>query len=331
MKAQSNSSNLITTNSVGLNSTDFNFKELHKDNIKDIGKILEVRERQERDMHYLQEIILSLKEQLRALNESAFTSLQLKTDNYEILEQSQDENRQQFFQHFTYYNERLSDLAKCYGEQTSHFISIQDSLKRCIDTIELLLSYSDQMNLSTETIESFKETFENCRKHLINEQIQNISKRQTLIKAQNEFQKIFSDYNSTLHELEIIRGENSKPAEVTYNFEKEKEKIALNIKILEDEKNQLLLERKNCQAEHLILEQEKLSLNEEKASLNSQSMLYEAQMRTLQDDMKVLQKRHDEMLSECTKLKEELRLKNIELEGVKARVEISKDDVSVYF
>lgn len=289
------------------------------------------KNRYERDMHYQQEIITSLKEQLRVLNENAFTSLQLNPESNAISEKSQDENYKKFFQHFNHYNEKLSILAKCYGEQTSHFINIQDCLKRCTDTCELLLNNIDSMNLSVETIGSCKEILENSRRCLVDEQIKNISYRQNLIKAQNEFQKIFSDYNSTLHELEILRDEKAKPMEVKYNFEKEKNEITRNLKMLEDEKSQLSLERKNYMAERMILEQEKTNLNEERSSLNFQSMLYEAQMRTLQDDMKVLQKRHDEMLLENTKLKEELKLKNIELEGVKARFQISKDDVSIFF
>ncbi|XP_074093960.1 uncharacterized protein LOC141524167 isoform X1 [Cotesia typhae] len=317
------------TNSANQNSKDCNLKELPEKNSTDLEQMMKDKNRYERDMHYQQEIITSLKEQLRVLNENAFTSLQLNPESNAISEKSQDENYKNFFQHFNHYNEKLSILAKCYGEQTSHFINIQDCLKRCTDTCELLLNNIDSMNLSVETIASCKEILENCRRCLVDEQIKNISYRQNLIKTQNEFQKIFSDYNSTLHELEILRDEKAKPMEVKYNFEKEKNEITRNLKMLEDEKSQLSLERKNYMAERMILEQEKTNLNEERSSLNFQSMLYEAQMRTLQDDMKVLQKRHDEMLLENTKLKEELKLKNIELEGVKARFQISKDDIDM--
>lgn len=37
-----------------------------------------------------------------------------------------------------------------------------------------------------------------------------INERQELIKAQNQFQKVFSDYNSVLYELEIMHEENEK-------------------------------------------------------------------------------------------------------------------------
>ncbi|CAG5088465.1 Protein of unknown function [Cotesia congregata] len=326
---QNHCSNSHITDSANQNSKDFSLKELPKENSTDLEQMAKNKDRYERDMHYQQEIITSLKEQLRLLNENAFISLQLNPENNAIPEKSQDENYKKFFQHFNHYNEKLSILAKCYGEQTSHFINIQDYLKRCTDTCELLLDNIDSMNLSVETIGSCKEILENCRRSLVDEQIKNISYRQNLIKAQNEFQIIFSDYNSTLHELEILRDENMKPAEVKYNFEKEKNEITRNLKMLEDEKNQLSLERKNYMAERMILEQEKTNLSEEKSSINFQSMLYEAQMRTLQDDMKVLQKRHDEMLLENTKLKEELKMKNIEVEGVKARFEISKDDIDM--
>lgn len=289
----------------------------------DVKQLLELIKRQDRDLHYRQEIISSLKAQLQTFIEKSFEPI--KSQMNDNLNTQNNKNRQQFFDNFLHYNEKLSSVVKCYAAQTSRFTNIQDCLKHCIDVLKTI-----DIKSSSEVQEEPIKALENCRKQLINEQLQNISERQNLIMAQNQFQKIFCDYNSALHELELLREENGKPIEKLDILEQEREELMEKMRIIDDEKEQLNSVKEKLIAEQLSFEQRQAGLEEAKASLNSQSMLYETEMKTLQDNMKVMQKRHDDMLELCTKLKEELQRKNIELNGIKARLAIAKDDVSIH-
>ncbi|KAK0168149.1 hypothetical protein PV327_001977 [Microctonus hyperodae] len=289
------------------NTSDVNMKQL-----------LELNKRQDRDLHYRQEIISSLKAQLQTFIENSFEPIKLQMNDVNT---QNNKNRQQFYDNFLHYNEKLSSVVKCYAAQTSRFTNIQDCLKHCIDVIKTI-----DINSSSEVQEKSIQTLENCRKQLINEQLQNISERQNLIMAQNQFQKIFSDYNSALHELELLREENGKPIEKLDILEQEREELMEKMKMINDEKQQLNSAKEKLIAEQISFEQQQAGLEEAKASLNSQSMLYETEMKTLQDNMKVMEKRHDNMLQLSTKLKEVLQEKNIELDGIKARLAIAKND-----
>ncbi|XP_015127924.1 spindle pole body component 110 [Diachasma alloeum] len=275
---------------------------------------------QDRCMHYQQEIIHSLKEQIRVLSESSFAPLQLNVDS----EKSDEKYRKQFLDNFTHYNEKLGTLARCYTEQMSRFTDIQECLKRCIETLDYYENF-EPSDLTMDTRLKHKQLLDDARAQLIEEQLKNINERQNLIKAQKLFEGIFSDYNAALHELEILREENSKPVERKASQEPGKLDVLRERKGLEEAKEVFELEKKSFLAEKLQFEQERESLNGERASLNSQSMLYEAQMSSLRDNNKVLEKRHDDLVSEVTRLKLEIERKDVELEGLRARLAIAED------
>lgn len=309
-------SNLATKNSV----TD-NEDEIDDDQDVKTKKLLKLIGQQNRELHYKDEIISSLKTQLQLLIEDSFKPIESEMEN--TIDTQSNENRHQFLDNFMHYNEKLATVVKCYAAQTSRFTHIQDCLKQCIDILKAI-AVDSTMEIKEETYQ----TLDNCRKQLINEQIQSITERQHFIIAQNQFQKIFSDYNSALHELEILREENGKPIGKIYELTNEQEELMKNMKIIEDEKNQLDSMRGKLIAEQTVFKQRQDSLEEAKASLNSQSILYETEMKNLQDNIKVMQKRHDDMLEICTKSKEELKLKVIELESIKAQLNIAEKDVS---
>ncbi|XP_034936544.1 optineurin-like [Chelonus insularis] len=313
-KDNSTPMNSITSNTSKLQGLSCDCSEEHK--------CLKIREKHERDIHYQQEIILSLKEQLRNSNENSF--LFLKEDIKHSLDRPPELNRSQFFEHYTRYNQKLNDLAKCYSEQTSRFLNIQDCLKRCIDSLEI---HKDYKNLSSPSIiEETEQVLKDCRKKLIEEQLLNISDRQNLIKAQHQFQQIFSDYNSTLHGLEILQAESSKPSQKDYELEKEKQELEKMSRELENKQKQLELSKKNMDAERLLFQMEKETLNEEKSSLNSQCLLYESQIKTSNDKLKELQATNDHLKSTIETLKATITNDSKKLEKVYADLESARKD-----
>lgn len=183
-----------------------------------------------------------------------------------------------------------------------------------------------------------------CCKQLADEQVKIISDRQTLIKSQNQFQKIFSDYNSILYELEITIDENAKLNVLKDNSAREKlqkleesEQIQFDKQLLEEESKILNQEKLNLEEEKNLLEsqkksldmeritlhedmkrvmQEKISLNEEKMSLDHQSQLYENCEKALKDEKELLRVRCEELLDKIKSLRQENQKKDIELKEV---------------
>lgn len=302
-----------------------NYEDIKKHLVQNEGMKLQLNlnEQKEENINKTHhEMITSIEDRVQKIKEFQFPSLNFTQES--LSDRPINPNRQQFFENFTHYNEKLSKLAKCYAEQTSRLANIHECLKRCINVLEIL-----ENNKILTSSHEYKKILEDCRSQMINDELQNIPERENLIQAHNQFQKIFSDYNSALIELENIREESLKTAEMAKIMEKEQQVLTKDKETMEIEKQQISMESKRLMAQQINLNQEKANLDEEKSSLNSQSMLYEAQMRNLQDSMKVLQTRHDDMLTESTKLKEEIRLKDIELAGIRARLELSKDDVNI--
>ncbi|XP_011313772.1 filamin A-interacting protein 1-like [Fopius arisanus] len=272
-------------------------------------------------MDYQQEIINALKKQIKILSENSFAPLQLNVDS----DNSDGKHSKQFLDNFTHYNKKLGALAKCYTEQMSRFTEIQECLKSCIETLDYYENF-EPSELSFDTRLKHKQTLDNVRRELIEEQLKNISERQNLIKAQKQFESIFLDYNAALHELDILREENSKPVERNVTQEPGNLNLLKEKKMMEEAKERFELEKKSFLAEKTIFELEIESLSREKASLNTQSMLYEAQMQTLQENCKALEKRHNDLVSKVMRLKEAIEEKDIEQNRLRAQLEVAKDD-----
>ncbi|XP_029167983.1 optineurin-like [Nylanderia fulva] len=255
----------------------------------------------DKEINYLKEVIALLEEKLQCV----LTPIQL----HDLLQSSSNLNRQKFVENIKQYNNILQELTECYVKQIERFATIEKSLKEITDILIIL----DDDNNSKMQFYQYKEKLCHCCKQLADEQVKIISDRQTLIKSQNQFQKIFSDYNSILYELEITIDENTKLNVLKDKKDREKleevEQIKLNKQLLEEEKQSLNQEKLNLEKEKDILEsqkksldmeritlhedkkyvmQEKISLNEEKMSLDHQSQLYENCEKALKDENELL-------------------------------------------
>lgn len=180
-----------------------------------------------------------------------------------------------------------------------------------------------------------------CYKQLTDEQIQIIGDRQTLIKSQNQFQKLFSDYKSILYELEITIDENAKLNVLSDNsaretseqleqierdkqsldeekkiFNHERSNLENELKSLESQKTSLDKERVSLRDERKLLEQEKISLNEEKMSLDHQSQLYEDCEKDLHNEKKILQTQNIQLLDEIKNLRQQLEENSAEFQKI---------------
>jgi len=237
------------------------------------------------------------------------------------------------------YNDMLQELTKCFITQIERFAVIEKGLKEITDVLRL-----DDDN----SIIQYKEKLCQCCKQLIDEQVKIITDRQTLIKSQNQFQKIFSDYNSILYDLEITIDENTKLNVLKDNsvrenlqtleqleqikhdqqllekekkiFDQEKDSLEKEKGFLEFQKKSLDMERVSLHDERKLLEEEKITLNEEKMSLDHQSQLYEDCERDLQNEKRVLQVRYEQLLNKSNSLQQEIEEKNAEFQKMMEQI-----------
>lgn len=236
----------------------------------------------------------------------------------------------------------LQELTECFAEQIGRFAAIEKYLKEITDLLRL-----DDDNSKMQC----KEKLCQCAKQLADEQIKIITDRQTLIKSQNQFQKIFSDYNSILYELEITIDENAKLNVLNDNsaqeklqtseqleqvkrdmqsleeekkfFDRKKENLENEKKSLEIQKRNVDMERTSLRDERKLLEQEKISLNEEKISLDHQSQLYENCERDLHNEKKILQASNEQLLTEANSWRQQIVEKNVEFQKITEQLEQS--------
>lgn len=233
------------------------------------------------------------------------------------------------------YNNMLQELTECFVTQIERFAVIEKGLK---EITELLRFNDDNSKMQ------YKEKLSQCCKQLADEQVKIITDRQTLIKSKNQFQKIFSDYNSILYELEITLDENMKLNVLKDNtanenlqtseqlelikryreslerekriFDQEKDSLEIEKESLESQKKSLEMERVSLHDERQLLAQEKISLNEEKMSLDHQSQLYEDCEKDLQNEKKIFQVRYEKLLKETNSLRQEIEEKNTECKNI---------------
>lgn len=270
---------------------------------------IEKEETLERDLHYLREIIESLKKQLSILSENSLMPEASMLDDVVPGEKKNDENYQRYKINIDQCNKKIEELAKSYSTQTSRYVDIQNCLKRSIDLLELFDDDDVKSSVCGEKIKILQD----CRNELISEQLQNIQDRKCFINVYNEFQKILSDYKVLLHM--ILQDEISKPLDskiISIVREKSTALEKQEVKI-DEAKRQLEHEEKLLLAEKQLFEINKESLEGEKASLDSQSRLYEAEMKSLQDNNRALERKHDSLIAETMKLKEEIHEKDQEI------------------
>lgn len=247
------------------------------------------------------------------------------------------------------YNANLEEFEKHFKSQTSSFLRIQEFLK---DSAIIIQSFENSKvlpnnEMTEEDLKKYKEKLAINRKKLINEQLKIINDKQISITLQKQLQKILSDFNSMIYEMELLKVENLKLtvlqgkaaednslklAEIEKylndekkNLECEKvslleEKLNLQIekKLISDERTKIEKERNSlsCEKENVLAE--KISLLEEKTSLDRQSKLYETEEGTLLNEKKILQKKCDEMAIENERLKQELNKADLTIQQLQA-------------
>ncbi|XP_011636667.1 myosin-11 isoform X2 [Pogonomyrmex barbatus] len=257
-------------------------------------------------------------------------------------------NRQKFAQNIKQYNDMLQELSECFVIQMDHFAAIEKNLKNIID----ILNYDNDSNKVQD-----REKLCQCCKELADEQVKIITDRQTLIKSQNQFQKIFSDYNSILYELEIMMDENTKLnvlkdntarkssqkleqlEQIKYDkqsletekrsLDQEKDNLEKEKRSLESQKKSLEMERISLNSERKFLEQEKISLNEEKMSLDHQSQLYENCERDLQKEKKALQTRYEHLQDTLDNLQQKIERRNADYKQIMEQLVQSKEEIEL--
>lgn len=298
-------------------------------------------EAKDEEIKHLKEFIALLEEKLQC----ALTPIEL----HEISKSSSSLNRQKFVQNIKQYNDILQELTKCYVQQIERFATIEKSFKDITDILMILDDDNSKVQFN-----QYGEKLCQCCKQLTDEQVKIISDRQTLIKSQNQFQKIFSDYNSILYELEITIDENTKLNVLKENnarenlqkleeleqikqvlkeekrsLNQEKNNLDLEQKLFESQKKSLDMERLSLYDEKKLIMQEKISLNEEKTSLDHQSQLYENCEKTLQKEKKLLQLSCEELLEKVNNLQQELEKKNIEFKEVMEQLAQSTEEINL--
>ncbi|XP_011879677.1 PREDICTED: optineurin [Vollenhovia emeryi] len=268
-----------------------------------------------------------------------FTPLKL-----DLSETPSNLNRQKLVQNLKQYNDMLHELTECFTTQIERFAVMEKCLREMTDIFRL-----DKSNMQ------YEDKLCHCCKQLADEQVKMITDRQILIKSQNQFQKIFSDYNSIVYELEITINENTKlnvlndisalensqtleqVEQIKHEqqlfesekriFDQEKDSLEREKKSLEDEKKSLDVERVSLHNEKRLLKQEITSLSEEKISLDHQSQLYENCERDLQNEKKILQARCEQLLNETSSLQQKLKEKNIEYQSILEQTTQSAEEI----
>lgn len=231
-------------------------------------------------------------------------------------------DRQTFIQNLEQYDDELQDLFKCFVAQRKRYAVVEKCLREITNVLELLDDdklclkfHTTESDLLQKKLSSYEEKLHNCHKELIHAQIEVITEKQVLVKLQNQFQKMFSDYNSALCELQITIEENAKLNTLKNNITRdnlrkqveleetiissnqllEDEKTIFNLekfdlekekKLLEKQKQDLDVLRESLNTERAFLQQEKITLNVEKTSLDHQGKLYDNQEKILQTHLK---------------------------------------------
>ena len=232
----------------------------------------------------------------------------------------------------------MEDLVDCFSLQSSRYVRIQECLKDCVNVLQTFES-SENEAVENKVPETYRNILSECRKKLVNEQLESINDRQKWIKAQNQLQKIFSDYKSALYELEVTQEENNKLATLHDKNTEERLQQAKDLeKLLVEEKKAIVEAAATLSLEQLAfvdekksvnkhreaaveiqieytanlekLKQERLSLAAEKSALDRQSKLYEAQENTLLKEKNALSEKCEELNEKISELLFQLDFKS---------------------
>ncbi|KAK2588939.1 hypothetical protein KPH14_001794 [Odynerus spinipes] len=202
-----------------------------------------------------------------------------------------------FTQSIKQYGEMLQELTECFITQIARFSSIQKCIKECINILdaceniklpEKCDTIEESWSLQLGQLQIYKEKLSIYQKMLLEEQLKLLTDRQSFIKLQNQFQKIFSDYNSIWYELQIMSEENAKLHIMKDSITRESSQRITELEKCKNESEEKYKEVKD------ILEQERQSWNEQKRSLDNQRKSLNMEYKCLIDQKEMLFSLHEE-------------------------------------
>ncbi|XP_043499748.1 uncharacterized protein PFB0145c-like isoform X1 [Polistes fuscatus] len=196
-----------------------------------------------------------------------------------------------FTQNIKLYGEMLQEVTNCFLAQIVRHSAIQKCTKDCINILDACEgiklpkqsgTIEENWSLQLDQIQIYKDRLSTYQKTLHKEQLKLIADRQCFIKIQNQFQKIFSDYNSILYELQMMSEENIKLNLMKDSISKEN---SLEITELKKQKNEY--EQKYNEIK-TILEQERETWSEQKKLFDNLKNSWGMELKYLMEQKEML-------------------------------------------
>ncbi|KAI4492383.1 hypothetical protein M0804_002174 [Polistes exclamans] len=255
-----------------------------------------------------------------------------------------------FTQNIKLYGEMLQEVTNCFLAQIVRHSAIQKCTKDCINILDACEgiklpkqsgTIEENWSLQLDQIQIYKDKLSTYQKTLHKEQLKLIADRQCFIKIQNQFQKIFSDYNSILYELQMMSEENIKLNLMKDSISKENSQEITELKkqkneyeqkyneiktILEQERETWSEQKKlfdnlknswGMELKYLMEQKEMLfSLQGEKELACKQCQLHESNKKLLQTDKETLERNYKQLTTEVDALRIQLEEKERTLQRI---------------
>lgn len=227
----------------------------------------------------------SLADEIKLLHSSINVNMQQMSDHI-ISPQSH-----YFTQNIKLYGEMLQEVTNCFLAQIVRHSAIQKCTKDCINILDACEgiklpkqsgTIEENWSLQLDQIQIFKDKLSTYQKTLHKEQLKLIADRQCFIKIQNQFQKIFSDYNSILYELQMMSEENIKLNLMKDSISKENSQEITELKKQKNEYEQKYNEIKT------ILEQERETWSEQKKLFDNLKNSWGMELKYLMEQKEML-------------------------------------------
>lgn len=311
-------------------------KELEEQNLKE-NKVEMGSSTDQVQIKEISQLNSSLKDEIQLLHSSINLNMKQMSDHI-ISPQSH-----YFTQSIKQYGEMLQEVTDCFIAQISRYSAIQKCIKDCINILDacetIKLPEQCEMveknwSLQLEQLQIYKDKLSIYQKTLHEEQLKLIIDRQNFIKIQNQFQKIFSDYNSILYELQMMSEENirlnimkdhisKESSQKITELEKHKnenEQKFNDIKTILEQERETWSEQKklfdnlrkslNMEYKRLIDQKEMLfSLHEEKALVDKQCQLHKSNEELLQTEKETLEQNYKQLIADADALRIQLEEK----------------------
>ncbi|XP_046744366.1 optineurin isoform X2 [Diprion similis] len=288
---------------------------------------------QEKEIEYLRGLTNSLECQLNLSSQNTFVPIEIRTSDSS---HQPSPDRVQFNENVKQYNEILVRLTEYYANYATRYIDVQECLKESIDLLQDLEHTKKKEGLGVNEQERC-DKIKSCQARLTEEWRAMINEKQELTKAQTQFQKIFSDYNSLLYELEILHEENDKLSSSKENNVKVAVTQESPQKSATDDEQNLAKQKLLLKAMESSILQEKNNLREEKKAIDAlkaeRKKQDQEEVIKLQGSIKNLQTRNV-FLEKCrTTDKEKVEQLNLEIKSLKSEAErilVLQEQLEIY-